>query len=90
MTYEIYYVTAVSSYLTMDTNWEYDNASDMIADTAGYQLQYLNHAINFFIYILANNKFRYNVLTYTSLTNSNTYLPSWLTPTSLTNTHFPN
>ena len=76
MTSEIYYVTAVSCYLLMDANWEYSNASEMIADIAGYQLQYLNHAINFFIYILANNKFRYNVLTYTSLTNGNTHLPS--------------
>ena len=39
--------------------WKYDTEEELIWDAVAYQLQYLNHAINFFLYVLANNSFRY-------------------------------
>lgn len=52
----------VATTLTLNAQWNYDNKTDFILDTVAYQLQYLNHAINFFLYILANNSFRYSNL----------------------------
>lgn len=44
--------------LTMDHDWAYETPQEEIADLVAYLLQYSNHAINFFIYIFANNSFR--------------------------------
>ncbi|XP_067946020.1 galanin receptor 2b-like isoform X2 [Watersipora subatra] len=48
----------VSTMMSLDIEWDYRNRDRFIFDHAAYQLQYLNHAINFFLYILANRNFR--------------------------------
>lgn len=45
--------------ITLNADWKYDTEEELIWDAVAYQLQYLNHAINFFLYVLANNSFRY-------------------------------
>jgi len=42
----------------IDVNWKYSSRLSSYADTTAYILQYLNHATNFFIYVLANSTFR--------------------------------
>lgn len=34
------------------------NESHLVVDMVVYWFQYLNHSVNFFVYVLANNKFR--------------------------------
>ena len=44
----------IAATIVFDINWNYKSTSLQIFDNASYQLQYLNHATNFFLYILAN------------------------------------
>ncbi|XP_067945375.1 cysteinyl leukotriene receptor 2-like [Watersipora subatra] len=44
--------------LFMDVEMVYDSPAELFADIVALNLQLLNHAINFFIYILANDRFR--------------------------------
>ena len=48
----------IAATIVFDINWNYKSTSFQIFDNASYQLQYLNHAANFFLYILANAAFR--------------------------------
>lgn len=48
----------IATTIVFDINWAYKSTADQLFDMASYQLQYLNHATNFFIYILANAAFR--------------------------------
>lgn len=48
----------VSTTISLDIDWTYKNTTLFILDYVAYLMQYLNHAINFFLYVLANNKFR--------------------------------
>ena len=44
----------IAATLVSDINWNYKSTSLQIFDNASYQLQYLNHATNFFLYIQPN------------------------------------
>lgn len=44
--------------IVMDSNWEYESNILEALDTLTYLLQYLNHATNFFVYMIANQAFR--------------------------------
>ena len=44
--------------ISLDASWDYSQDAEELLDIIAYLLQYLNHAINFFLYILSNNSFR--------------------------------
>ena len=48
----------VSTMISLDASWDYSQDAEELLDIIAYLLQYLNHAINFFLYILSNNSFR--------------------------------
>lgn len=44
--------------ISLDAHWDYSKDAEELLDIIAYLLQYLNHAINFFLYILTNTNFR--------------------------------
>ena len=55
----------VSTTISLDPEWDYADDVTAVLDSVAYLLQYTNHATNFFLYVLANNSFRYVSLNFT-------------------------
>lgn len=61
----------VSTAISLDAEWKYNDDAEEILDRIAYLLQYLNHAINFFLYVLANNNFRWEHQSLPSMHSTN-------------------
>ena len=51
-------VTYMKAFIEQDT-FAYTDDTHKAADMVAWWLQYVNHSINFFIYVLAHKKFRF-------------------------------
>jgi len=48
----------ISTSISFDARLEYQTDVEYSLDNVAYLLQYLNHATNFFLYVLVNDNFR--------------------------------